>query len=236
MLMKLAVSLIALPLLTSPGVVARPPMPQAGASPSSATASAQAQAASPGSPAAPSASQAGPLPEYPLPSTGAPDAMPRRYIEMWNTGNFRLLEGMFTPQPRLHSERLDSLAMPARLVVNRIKVWRNCMPDFNYQILDTISQGDKVVLRVEYSGTYEKQCYNDIPAPPPDAPPMKIRVKEILIFGLDHGMISDIWEEDDELRARLQMGAKWCDTPAQPVSAPLASSPSPAAAAPQSKP
>jgi predicted ester cyclase len=210
-------------------------MPQAGASPSSATASAQAQAASPGSPAAPSASQAGPLPEYPLPSTGAPDAMPRRYIEMWNTGNFRLLEGMFTPQPRLHSERLDSLAMPARLVVNRIKVWRNCMPDFNYQILDTISQGDKVVLRVEYSGTYEKQCYNDIPAPPPGAPPMKIRVKEILIFGLDHGMISDIWEEDDELRARLQMGAKWCDTSAEPVAAPPSASPSPTAV-PQSNP
>jgi hypothetical protein len=164
---------------------------------------------------------------------------------MWNTGNLGLMNGMFTRHPRLHYPAISSLAMYPSLVAGRVKFWRNCVPDINYQILDTIVQGDKVVLRLVYTGTYEKQCYSDIPAPTPGAPPVKIHVNEVLIFGLDHGEISDIWEQDDQLGARVQMGAKWCNStqPAAEPSAqpPAATSPisppsSPAPASPPSKP
>jgi hypothetical protein len=142
-----------------------------------------------------------------------PDAMPNRYIQLWNTGDLRLLDGMFAPHPWLHYPVIPSLAMPPSMVAGRIAAWHNCMPDFNSKILDTIVQGNKVVLRLVHTGTYTKRCYTDIPGPLPGTAPVKIRVNEILIFALDHGKISDIWEQVDELRARLQMGAKWCNTP-----------------------
>jgi hypothetical protein len=154
--------------------------------------------------------------------------MPRRYIEFWNTADARLPNGMFTARPLLHYPAHAGLAMSPSLVVGRVSAWHKCVPDFNYQILDTIVQedGNKVVVRLVYTGTYEKQCYNDIPAPAPGAPPMKINVNEVLIFGLEHGKISDIWEQDDELRARLQMGAKWCNT-TEPAGAVPSAQPSP---------
>jgi hypothetical protein len=222
--MRLAAGLISLTMLNTPAAWPQNPAPATAQDPAPA-------AQSPGSAAPATGQQAAPAAEYPLlPGNGAPDAMPRRYITMWNTGDFRLLDGMFVPQPTLHYPIFPGLAMPPSMVVGRINAWRNCMPDFNYQILDTIVQGNKVVLRLVYTGTYEKRCYTDIPGPVAGAPPVKIHVNEVLIFGLDHGQISDIWEQDDELRARLQMGAKWCnkkEAATAPPQPPPAASPNP---------
>jgi hypothetical protein len=164
--------------------------------------------------------------------------MARRYIEMWNTGDLRLMQGMFIQYPRLHYPGVSSLAMPLSLVAGRINAWRNCMPDLKYQILDEIAQGDKVVLRAAYTGTYTRQCFNDVPGPVAGEPPVEIHIDEMLIFGMEQGKIADIWEQYDQLGARLQMGATWCNT-TQPAAAEPNPQPPPAASpnsAPPSKP
>jgi predicted ester cyclase len=166
--------------------------------------------------------------EFPLlPGVGPADTLPRRYIEMWNTGDFRLLSGMFIQFPRLHYPGVSSLAMPLSLVVNRIDTWRNCMPDLKYEILDTIVQGNKVAMRTAYTGTYTRQCFNDVPGPVAGEPLEKIKIEEMLIFGLEQGEIADIWEQYDQLGARLQMGATWCNT-TQPAAAESSPEPPPA--------
>jgi hypothetical protein len=162
-------------------------------------------------PGTPPANSTAPAPEYPLSASLAPDVMPRRYIELWNTGRFRLLNGMFVGQLELHTPRLRSFVMTPKLVWERVTRWRDCMPDLNFQIMDTITQGEKVVLLLRYTGTYEKQCYSDIPGPVAGTPPVKIYSAMILIFGLKDGKILDIWEMNDELDQRLQMGATWCN-------------------------
>jgi hypothetical protein len=195
----------------------------------------------PGSKPIPTMSGAGnqlpPKVEYPLlPGAGPVDTMPRRYIELWNTGDYRLLAGMFVDHPRLHYPAVSSLAMPPSLVARRVGIWRNCLPDLKYDILDTIVQGDKVAMRLVYTGTYTKQCYNDVPGPVAGADPEKVKINEMLIFGLDHatGKIADIWEQYDEMGARIQMGATWCNT-AEPAAAEPSAQP-PSAASPSSAP
>jgi hypothetical protein len=222
---RLAAGLMVLTMLNTPAAWPQNPpstpqntAPAAQSPPSAAPSTAQTPGAAPAQPAGPATSapatrqQAEPLPEYLLQANGPPETMPRRYIEMWNTGDFELMRGMFATQVWLHYPGHDNFRMLTPIVVGRINMWRACMPDLNFQILDTIVQRDKVVLRLVYTGTYEKQCYDDVPGPVSGAPPVKIHVNEVLIFGLDHGKISDIWEQYDELGARLQMGAKWRDT------------------------
>jgi predicted ester cyclase len=239
--MKLAVGLIVLTSMNIPAARSQnsAPPPTTAQSPTSASSSssslgAQTPGAAPANPAAPTGAapaasqQAAPAPEYPLlPGVGPADTLPRRYIEMWNIADFRLLNGMFIQFPRLHYPGVSSLAMPLSMVANRINIWRNCLPDLKYEILDTIVQGDKVAMRTAYTGTYTKQCFNDVPGPVAGEPLEKIKIEEMLLFGLEQGKIADIWEQYDQLGARLQMGATWCNTP-EPAASPSPQAPPPA--------
>jgi predicted ester cyclase len=228
MCVKLAAGLIVLAMLNTPAAWPQNPAPATVQNP---TAAAQ----SPGSAAPAAGQQAAPQPEYPLlPGAGSADAMPRRYIQLWDTGDFRLLTGMFIDHPRLHYPGMDSLAMPPSLVARRVAIWRNCLPDLKYQILDTIVQGDRIAMRAVYTGTYTRQCFNDVPGPVAGAEPEKVKINEMLIFGMEQGKIADIWEQYDQLGARLQMGATWCNA-TEPAAAGPAAQP-PHAASPNSPP
>jgi predicted ester cyclase len=146
------------------------------------------------------------VPENQPPENRSTDAMPRKYVEMWNTGDPRPIGTMFTYPAFItfHGQkRLLQTGMLAKVIMS----WRKSMPDLNFKIEDTIVQGDRVAMRLTFSGSYKERLFADTAAP--DAAPRKIQALEMLMFLIRDGKIAEIWDDYDELTMRYQMGALW---------------------------
>lgn len=141
------------------------------------------------------------------PSSASPEAIAQEYVKFWNTGNFEPLAPYIGPFfMTSHGHKI--VAQPAMLK-KVVSTWRDSIPDLDLKIQDTIVQGDKVVLRIFFSGTYKKRMFPNTIQPIPEAPERAIRASEILIFEIKDGKIYQMWEEYDELAMRIQMGGQW---------------------------
>jgi predicted ester cyclase len=163
------------------------------------------------------------------PESQAADAMPRKYVEYWNTGNLDVLKSFYSPMfMTSHGHRVPVGEDLLRTVIG---TWRRAMPDLNFKIQDTIIQGDKVAMRLTFTGTYKALLFARTIPPAKTGPPKVIHGTEMLFFQLKNGKIVDIWEEYDELVMRAQMGGTWVVPPpeAEPASPPATGSTPPAA-------
>ena len=157
--------------------------------------------------AAPNAAPAGPITRPPEPADQPADTMPRRYVEMWNTGNFDNLPSLFFTPVAMVSHGNRVLLKPDMLR-RVITAWRKSMPDLNFKIEDTIVQGDKIAMRLTFTGTYRDRLFPNTAAPDPKDPRI-VHATEMLMFQLKNGRIHQIWEEYDEMFMRHRMGGTW---------------------------
>jgi predicted ester cyclase len=151
----------------------------------------------------PPAKAAGPVPAQ----NQAPDSIPRLYVELWNTGNFDQVASLFSPPVAMVS-RGNRVLMTFEMLKRVITAWRKSMPDLHFTIEDTIIEGDKVVMRLSFTGSYKERLFPGTAAPTPEIP-RTVRATEMLIFHLKDGKINQIWEEYDEVRMRVEMGGSW---------------------------
>jgi len=136
-----------------------------------------------------------------------PDSMPRRYVELWNTGNFDQMESLFSPPVSMVS-RGNRVLLTFEMLRRVITSWRKSMPDLNFKIEDTVVQGDKVAMRLTYTGSYKERLFSGTATPTPEIP-RTVRATEMLMFHLKDGKINQIWEEYDETRMHYEMGGSW---------------------------
>jgi predicted ester cyclase len=146
------------------------------------------------------------LPENQPPENQPMDAMPRKYVEMWNTGDLGPVGTMFT-HPAFITFHGQKKLLETGTLAKVITSWRKSMPDLNFKIEDTIVQGDRVAMRLTFSGSYKERLFADTAAP--EAAPRKIHALEMLMFLIRDGKIAEIWDDYDELVMRYQMGAIW---------------------------
>ena len=129
----------------------------------------------------------------------APEQIARRAIEeVWNQGNFGG-EPLLAPQTRLHF-RGRVITMTPEVAIAVVKSWRMGFPDFHFRIEDVITQGDKVVMRIPFTGTHLGRFWGLEPTG------KKIDVSETLIFRIENGLIAEMWEDYDEYGMRAQLG------------------------------
>jgi len=145
------------------------------------------------------------------------------------------MKAIFNPIVVMHS-RSEIVSLNPGMVRGVIASWRRSMPDLHFAIEDTIIQGNKVVLRLKYTGTYTKLMWAQTMDPASFNPPKKIRSDEILIFDVKNGRISEIWEEYNETYMRFQMGSTWCPQRPDAQSAEPPATPSAPPAKPPAKP
>jgi predicted ester cyclase len=129
----------------------------------------------------------------------SPEQVARRAIEeAWNEGRF---DGtpMLAPQLTLHYRGQATPMTPAAAYAV-IKRWRDAFPDFHFRIEDVIVQGNKVVMRIPFTGTHQGRFWGLEPTG------RKIDVTETLIFRVENGLITEMWEDFDEYGMRLQLG------------------------------
>jgi predicted ester cyclase len=134
------------------------------------------------------------------------DAMPRKYIEMWNTGDLRPVGDMFT-HPAFITFHGQKKFLDTGTLAKVISAWRKSMPDLNFKIEDTIVQGDRVAMRLTFTGSYKERLFSETAAP--EATPRKIHALEMLMFLIRDGKIAEIWDDYDELVMRYEMGGIW---------------------------
>jgi predicted ester cyclase len=137
----------------------------------------------------------------------AADAIPRKYVEYWNTGDIKVMESFFSPFYMIsHGHQV---VVDERMLTRVVNAWRDSMPDLNFKIEDTIVQGNKVAMRLTFTGTYKKRLFPATGDPAKFDSPRRIRATEMLMFELKDGKIWSIGEEYDELAMRTQMGGLW---------------------------
>jgi len=190
----------------------------------------------PPSPAVQAPAQA-PKSAAPVPAANeASDSIPRRYVELWNTGNLDQMETLFAP-PVVMLSRGNHVLLTFEMLRRVITAWRKSMPDLHFKIEETIKEGDNVAMRLSFTGSYKERLFAATAAPTPEIP-RTIRATEMLMFHLKDGKINQICEEYDELRMRVEMGGSWRTNQEQDAMSGQASTPGTEtpAAAPSPKP
>ena len=136
--------------------------------------------------------------EPPLPK--APAQIAHWLVEdVWNKGDFRLADRMFTSGAVLHF-RGHSFPLTAEVGLQTVKNWRNAFPDFHFTLEDMIVEGNKVVLRIPFTGTHQGRFWGVEPTG------RKVNVTEILIIRIEDDKIAEMWEDFDEYGMRIQLG------------------------------
>lgn len=135
------------------------------------------------------------------------DTVPRKYVDLWNTGDFDQFKPFFSPFfMTSHGPRV---MVNAGMLMHVITAWRKSMPDLTFKIEDTVIQGDRVAMRLTLTATYKEVLFPFTTQPAPNDPPRAIRAAEMLFFRVKDGKIAEIWEQYDELVMRQQMGGSW---------------------------
>jgi predicted ester cyclase len=106
---------------------------------------------------------------------------------------------MFTADASLHY-RGQSIPLTEETGLQIVKNWRAAFPDFHFQLEDMIVSGNKVALRIPFTGTHQGRFMGAEPTG------KKISVTETLILRIDAGKIAEMWEDYDEYGMRIQLG------------------------------
>jgi steroid delta-isomerase-like uncharacterized protein len=132
-------------------------------------------------------------------SIEANKAVVRAFVEAWNSGDLERLGSLMADECMLTvgEETFSCSPSATRAIAAH---WRSGFPDYHFELVDLIAEGDKVVARMPFTGTQTGQVM-DIPATG-----KTVRANEIVIFRVVEGKIVEAWEEFDELGMRRQLG------------------------------
>jgi predicted ester cyclase len=134
----------------------------------------------------------------PLPK--GPAQVARWVVEdVWNKGDFRIADQMFTSDAVLHF-RGQNIPLTREVGLGIVRNWRTAFPDFHFTLEDMIVDGNKVALRIPFTGTHQGRFLGLDPTG------KKINVTEILILRLEGDKIAEMWEDYDEYGMRIQLG------------------------------
>jgi len=153
-----------------------------------------------------------------------PDALARKYIELWNTGD---PEQIKTFPPFVMNSVAGRVVVNPGMLKSVITNWRKSMPDLNFQVKDTVVQGEKVAMRVVFTGTYKARLFPFTADPKSVGPDRRIRATDMIMFQVKDGKVVEIWEEYDVGLVQAQMGGKWCTDVMSTAAPPLGSTASP---------
>lgn len=134
-------------------------------------------------------------------STEQNKALVRQFIEeVFNQGNISRINELLAPDFVEHEE-LPGLPPDRESVTLMLTMLRNAFPDFKATIGDVIAEGDKVVVRMTWTGTQQ----GEFMGLPPSGKPMSMGV--IDIFRMEKGKVMEHWGLSDTMAMMEQLGA-----------------------------
>jgi steroid delta-isomerase-like uncharacterized protein len=135
-------------------------------------------------------------------STEQNKAVFRRMVEeVFNRGNIALIDEIMAPD-FMEREELPPGFPPGREGVKLLtQMLRSAFPDFKATIEDMLAEGDKVMIRMTWSGTQQ----GEFMGVPPTGKRMSIQVIDIVRFSDDKAV--EHWGVMDSMGMMQQLGA-----------------------------
>lgn len=124
----------------------------------------------------------------------------KKYHEVWSNGQVNELDKILAPDFVCHF--IDGIEWKGIEGANSaITSHRKSFPDWNEEIVDMISEGDKVVTRFKSTGT-QLGAFNGI-----DSTGKKVTIFETAIYRIANGKIAEQWGFPDALSLNNQLEA-----------------------------
>ncbi len=130
----------------------------------------------------------------------ASHALVHAFVEAWNERAFDRFDALMASDAVLHVGGATVSCSPSSTRVIA-EAWTTAFPDWRFELLDVIAQGDRVVARVPYVGTFTNPILGVTPTG------RTARVDEVIIFRLSGGRVAEAWEVFDEAGMWRQLGA-----------------------------
>jgi steroid delta-isomerase-like uncharacterized protein len=126
-------------------------------------------------------------------------AVVRSFVEAWNTRDFDRFEQLMADDAVLHVGGGDLPCNPAgtRAIA---EAWTMAFPDWRFELLALLAEGDRVVAHMPYSGTHRGAIVGIEPTG------KFCLVDEMVIFRIAGGKIAEAWEVFDEAGMWRQLG------------------------------
>ena len=125
----------------------------------------------------------------------------KKYHEVWSNGQVNELDKILAPDFVCHF--IDGIEWKGIEGANSsITSHRKSFPDWNEEIVDMISEGDKVVTRFKSTGT-QLGAFNGL-----DPTGKKVTIYETAIYRIANGKIAEQWGFPDALSLNNQLEAK----------------------------
>jgi len=125
----------------------------------------------------------------------------KKYHEVWSNGQVNELDKILAPDFVCHF--IDGIEWKGIEGANSsITSHRKSFPDWNEEIVDMISEGDKVVTRFKSTGT-QLGAFNGL-----DPTGKKVTIYETAIYRIANGKIAEQWGFPDALSLNNQLETK----------------------------
>ena len=129
-------------------------------------------------------------------------ALIRRFVEeLFNQGNTRLADEILAPDFVEHEQLPPGIPNGREGVKAMTSMMRSAFPDFKATIEDILADGDKVVIRMTWSGTHKGE-FMGIPATG-----KRMSIGVIDIIRITDGKVVEHWGQMDSMSLMQQLGA-----------------------------
>jgi len=125
-----------------------------------------------------------------------------RFVEeLFNRGNMGIVGEIFAPDFIEHEQLPPGIPIGREGVKVMTTMLRNAFPDFKATIDDILAEGDKVVVRMTWSGT-QKGEFMGVPAAG-----KRVSFGVIDIIRITNGKLVEHWGQMDSMSLMQQLGA-----------------------------
>jgi len=123
-------------------------------------------------------------------------AIVRRFIEAYNKRNLDLIDDFVAPDYVDHTNKVGREGLK-----QLFNMGLTAFPDWHETIEDIIAEGDKVWVRLAYTGTHKGEFMGLAPTD------KKITSKAVDIYRIVNGKLAEYWNVTDNVNILKQIGA-----------------------------
>ncbi len=123
-------------------------------------------------------------------------AIVRRFIESYNNRNLDLIDDFVAPDYVDHTNKVDRDGLK-----QLFNMGLKAFPDWHETIEDIIAEGDKVWVRLAYTGTHKGEFFGLTPTG------KKITAKDVDIYRIVNGKLAEYWSVTDNVDMLKQIDA-----------------------------
>ena len=123
-------------------------------------------------------------------------AIVRRFIEAYNKRNLDLIDDFVAPDYVDHTNKVGREGLK-----QLFNMGLKAFPDWHETIEDIIAEGDKVWVRLAYTGTHKGEFLGLAPTG------KKITAKDVDIYRIVNGKLAEYWSVTDNVNILKQIGA-----------------------------